>query len=162
MLRFVSLLMLFAAVWPADAADSTYRDRRQPSFTLLVPDGWTAVPNEQGVTISRDDSYFQLRVFGGSTSPGAMLVQVRPQFEQQWKQFREIEAGRTRFGGLDGAFVVYGGVPPSGVNSIARVITTTNGQLTFAAFVGMPVDKAQQRKPDLDRIERSFSPDPVR
>lgn len=162
MLRFVSLLMLFAAVWPADAADSTYRDRRQPSFTLLVPDGWTAVPNEQGVAIRREESYFQLRVAGGSTSPGAMLVQLRPQFERQWKQFREIEAGRARFGGLDGAFVVYGGVPPSGVAEILRIVTTTNGQLTFTAFAGVPADKAQQRKPDLDRIERSFTPDPVR
>lgn len=162
MIRTFFLMVFLAAVWTVDAADSTYRDPRQPSFTLLVPDGWTAVTNERGVLISRDDSYFLLRVFPGSTSPGAVLVQVRPQFEQQWKQFREIEAGRTRFGGLEGAFVVYGGVPPSGAESIQRIVTTSNGQLTFAAFIGMPVAKTQQRKADLERIERSFAPDPVR
>lgn len=163
MLRLLSFLAVFlAAVSPACAADSTYRDPRQPSFTLLVPDGWTATSNNHGVMVSRDDNYLMLRVFSGTMSPGALLVQVRPQFEQQWKQFREIETGRTRFGGLDGTFVIYGGVPPSGIESIQRIVAATNGQLTYAAFIGMPVGKAQQRKADLDRIERSFTPDPVR
>lgn len=162
MLRLLSLLTFFiAAVSPAGAADSIYRDPRQPSFTLLVPDGWTAASNNQGVMISREDSYFLLRVFNGTTSPGALLVQVRPQFEQQWTQFRELDAGRTRFGGLDAAFVIFGGVPPSGVESIQRIVTATNGQLTYGAFIGMP-GKGQQRKGELERIERSFSPDPVR
>jgi hypothetical protein len=164
MLRVRALLMLAIAVavaLPAVAADSTYRDPRQPSFTLLVPDGWTAASNNQGVTISREDSYFMLRVFPPSMSPGALLVQVRPQIEQQSKQFRELDAGRTRFGGLDATYVVYGGVPPSGVDSIQRIVAATNGQLTFGAFSGMPV-KTPQRKAELERIERSFTPDPVR
>ena len=61
MLRIRILLMLaIALAFPAGAADSTYRDPRQPSFTLLVPDGWTAEKNSQGVTISRGDSWFML------------------------------------------------------------------------------------------------------
>ena len=161
MLRFLALLALLFA-WPVGAADSTYRDPRQPSFTLLVPDGWTVAPNDQGVTISRERAYFNLRVFGGSTSPGALLVQVRPQFEQQWKNFRESESGRTTFGKLDGAFVVYRGIPPSSVESFTRIVAASNGRLTFAAFIGVPVENAGPLRGQLDRIERSFAPDPVR
>jgi hypothetical protein len=158
----VILIGIIAGAIPALAADTIYRDPRQPSFTLLVPDGWTAERDDQGVTLRSDDSYFVLGVSGGATPPGAMLVQVRPQIERQHKQFREMEAGRTTFGGQDGAYAIYTGVPPSGISSITRIVTMTNGRLTFFAYEGMPADKVQQRKPELDRIERSFTPDPVR
>ena len=162
MLHIRILLMLaIALAFPAGAADSTYRDPRQPSFTLLVPDGWTAEKNNQGVTISRGDSWFLLRVFPSSKSPGALLVEVRPQVEQHSKQFRELDAGRTRFGGLEASYLVYRGIPPSGVDSIGRIVAASNGQLTFGAFMGMPA-QAPQSKADLERIERSFTPDPVR
>ena len=162
MLRIRILLMLaIALAFPAGAADSTYRDPRQPSFTLLVPDGWSAEQNSQGVMIRRDDSWFLLRVFPPSKSPGALLVEVRPQVEQQSKQFRELDAGRTRFGGLEASYLVYRGIPASGVESIGRIVAASNGQLTFGAFMGMPVQAAQS-KAQLERIERSFTPDPVR
>jgi len=158
----LAALVMIAFVGPAGAADSTYRDPRQPSFTLLVPDGWTAEPNDQGVMLRRDDSYFMLRVTGGATSPGAMLVQLRPQFERQWKPFREVEAGRVVFGGQDAAYAVYAGVPPSGIESIARIVAMTNGRLTFVAFEGTQADKTPQRTAELNRIERSFAPDATR
>lgn len=157
----ISIVIVAGAV-PALAADTTYRDPRQPSFTLLVPDGWTLERTDQGATLRRDDSYFQIWVSGGATSPGTMLVQIRPQIERQTKQFRELEAGRTTFGGQHGTYFVYTGVPPSGINSITRIVAMTNGRLTFVAFESMPADKIQQYKPELDRIERSFAPDPVR
>jgi len=157
-----ALIGIVACAVPALAADTTYRDPRKPSFTLLVPDGWTAERTEQGVTLRRGDSFFQLRVLGEAISPGAMLVRLRPQFERQYKQFRELEAGRTTFGEQDGAYAIYTGVPPSGISSMTRIVTMTNGRLTFVVFEGMHADEAQQRTPELDRIERSFAPDPVR
>jgi hypothetical protein len=163
MLRVLSILIaMLVACGPVHAADTTYRDPRQPSFTLLVPQGWKAQPNEQGVVLSRDDSYFMLCAMAGATTPGAMLVQLRPQFEQQWKPFRELEAGRVVFGGKDGAYVVYAGVPPSGIESTTRIVVMTDGRLTYVAFEGTPVASAPQRKPELERIERSFASDPVR
>ena len=72
------------------------------------------------------------------------------------------EAGRTVFGGQDGAYAVYGGVPPSGIDSITRVVAMTNGQLVYMAFEGTPVASVAQRRPELERIERSFTPEPMR
>ena len=162
MLRFLLTLLVTAFVAPAQAADTVYRDPRSPSFTLLVPEGWTAERNDQGVVLRRDASYFMLRVTPGGASPGAMLVQIRPQIERQYKGFREIDAGRTVFGGQDGAYAVYGGVPPSGIDSVTRVVAMSNGQLVYMAFAGTPVATAAQRRPELERIERSFTPEPMR
>jgi hypothetical protein len=162
MIRLVLTLLLTAAFFaPAQAADTLYRDARSPSFSLLVPDGWTAERNDQGVLLRRDDAYFMLRVMPGGDSPGAMLVQMRPQFERQYKGFREVAAGRVAFGGLDGAFAVYAGVPPSGIESITRIVAVTNGQMVYMAFEGSPVAGAQ-RRPEMERIERSFTPGPMR
>jgi len=80
---FLTLLAGIALAGAAGAADTTYRDPRKPSFALLVPDGWTAEPHGQGVTIQRDGAYFVLLVNSGATSPGAMLVQMRSQIEPQ-------------------------------------------------------------------------------
>jgi len=38
----------------------------------------------------------------------------------------------------------------------------TGYALTFAAFIGVPVENAGPLRGQLDRIERSFAPDPVR
>lgn len=161
MLRLLlASLAVVALAGPAAAADTTYRDPRRPSFTLLVPDGWTAETHGKGVTLKRDGAYFALVVNPGATSPGAMLVQMRSQFEPQWKQFRELEAGRTAFGGQAGGYAVYAGIPPSGVSSVTRVVTMTNGTLTYVAFAESHADQLKENKADLDRIERSFAPDP--
>ena len=66
--------------------------------------------------------------------PAAMLVQIRPQVEQQWKEFREAATGRLTFGGQPASYAVYTGIPPSGVRSIQRVVAMSNGRLTFVAF----------------------------
>jgi hypothetical protein len=166
-MRYVLLMLIMIVVLsqvssPAWAADTTYRDQRQPSFALLVPDGWTANRTDQGVTLSHGNSYFQLIVLNGASPPGAMLVQIRPQLERQFKDFRELQAGEVPFGGLQGGYVVYSGVPPSGIPSLTRVVSMNNGKLTFLAFEGVSVDEVKVVTPQLDRIERSFTPDPVR
>src|SRR4051794_38612380 len=155
----LTMLITLSSAW---AADTTYRDQRQPSFTLLVPDSWTASRIDQGVTLSHGKSFFTLAVKSGTAQPGAVLVQLRPQIESQSKEFREIDAGRVTFGGQNGGYAVYAGVPPSGIRSFRRVVTMTNGRLTFIAFESAPTDEYETIKPQLDRIERSFSPDPVR
>jgi hypothetical protein len=155
-------LAILAMHVPVQAGDAVYRDPRQPSFTLEVPDGWAAERHNQGVTLQRDDSYFALRVRGGATSSGAMLVQLRPQFERQWQQLRELGAGATVFGGQPGAYMVLAGTPPSGIPSVIRIVTMTNGRLTYIAFAESQQAAEARRRPELDRIERSFAPESPR
>jgi len=144
------------------AADTSYRDPRQPSFSPIVPDGWTLSRNDQGVKIDRGTSWVQLFVQNGVIEPGAMLVEARPQFERQWKGFRELTAGTTSFGGQKGAYAVYAGVPPSGVNSVLKMVTMTNGHLTYLLFMEAHADEYDKVRPDMDRIQAGFAPDAVK
>jgi hypothetical protein len=165
MLHLVLAFLLTVAsvtVSPALGEDKSYRDPRQPSFTLLVPNGWALTRTEQGVNLANGTGYAQLGVLRDTQQPGAMLVQVRTQIEQQYKNFREIDSGGSRFGGQKGLYGVYSGIPPSGVNSIMKVVTMNNGQFTYILFMGAHTDEYDRLKRDMDRIESSFSPDPVR
>ena len=165
LLRRISLfLALMCSLMPSLSlgADTTYHDPRQPSFTLLVPDGWKLSKTDDGIKIDRGTSWVQLFVQKGATEPGAILVQFRPQFERQWKNFREVSAGGVSFGGQKGAYAVYAGIPPSGVSGITKVVTMTNGRLTYTLFMGVHADEYDKLKRDLDRIQASFTPDTIK
>jgi hypothetical protein len=149
MRHHLSILLMVAATAPAYAADTTYTDPRQPSFTLLIPDGWTAMRTESGVVVSLGKSFFHLGIIGSAVSPGAALTQVRPQVEKQWQQFHETESGQTQFGGQPAAFAVYTGIPPSGVPSIQRVVAMTNGTLSYWAFEDASQAEARTIMPEL-------------
>jgi hypothetical protein len=156
------IVVLWCIAHGAAAADTTYRDRRQPSFTLLVPDGWTATPTNEGVTIASGGDAFHLNVQPGAHRPGEVLVSLRPQFQRQLQGFRELASGGLQFGGQTGGFAVYAGTPPSGISGIDRIVTMTDGRLTFTAFESFKDSEAAQARPALARIEASFTPDPVR
>jgi hypothetical protein len=161
-MRRLLLTLMMIGNWSSVAvADAVYRDPRHPSFQVLVPDGWTVQRQQAGITLSNGSDSFALWVIGGAKSPGSMLVQIRPQLEQQWKEFREAATGRLTFGGQPASYAVYTGIPPSGVRSIQRVVAMSNGRLTFVAFARAPADRYQAAKPVLDRIELSFQPDSV-
>lgn len=155
------LSILFCTAAPAFGHDLTYRDSRHPSFSLLVPDGWQASVTKAGVNLTHGtpSNYAQLAEIEGAEEPGAMLVQLRPQFERQYKDFRGVASGRTMFGGGSGAYVIYAGIPPSGVRQITRVVTMTTGHMTYVLFIGVHADEYERLKADINRIQSSFAPD---
>jgi len=53
------------------------------------------------------------------------------------------------------------GVAPNGKPSITRIVTMTNGALTYVLFMGAEAAAYPTLKADLDRIQESFSPDSV-
>lgn len=141
----VAMLVVIEPVcFQAWASDTIYRDARRPSFSLLVPDGWTA-------------AYVTLLVQLGAFSPGTMLVQLRPQFESQFKNFQELDSGQSMLAQHRAGYAVYEGVPPSGVKSTLRIITTTNGKLTYTLFVEAHTDEMPRYERDLNRIPASFA-----
>ncbi len=157
----LSILLALTTISPA-AADTVYTDPRQPSFTLLVPDGWTVTRTKESVIVSHGKSFFHLGVLSGALSPGAALTQNRPQMEKQWQQLQETESGQARFGGQPAAFAVYSGIPPSDVPSVERVVAMTNGTMSYIAWEEASQAEAQSTMPELARIERSFTPAPPR
>jgi hypothetical protein len=165
-MRHLILTFLLIAVSvvaaPASAGDSSYRDPRQPSFTVLIPHGWTAARTNEGVQLAVGTSWANLAVLSSAVQPGAMLVQIRSQFERQWKNFREVDSGGVVFGGQKGAYATYAGIPPSGVGGITKVVTMTNGRLTYTLFMGAHADEYGRVRPEMDRIQASFAPEPAR
>lgn len=156
-----ALVMIGGSLVPlaAFANDALYRDPRQPSFSLLVPDGWTAEKNSTGVTIRRGGSWAQVAVKPGMAEPAAVLVQIRPQIERQSRNFRELETGAMTLSGYKGAYVIYSAIPPSGVSEIAKLVTLTTGQMTYLVSAAARSEEYRSVKGDLDRILASFTPD---
>jgi hypothetical protein len=164
MSRLIGTFVAFCiavAVCPASAKDTIYKDPRKPSYTLLVPNGWEAVANKQGVKLSGGAGWGQLLVENGAHGPVQALASFTKMFENQYKDFRVDDTGKCRFGGGDGVYTVLSGVAPNGKHSITRIVTMTNGVLTYVLFTGADTAAYPTLKADLDRIQESFTPDSV-
>ena len=164
MSRLIGTLVAFCiaiVVCSASAEDTIYKDPRKPSYTLLVPNGWEAVANNQGVKLSGGAGWGQLLVENGAHEPAQTLASFTKMFEKQYKDFRVDSTAKCRFGGGDGVCTVLSGVAPNGKPSITRIVTMTNGMLTYVLFMGAEAAAYPTLKADLDRIQESFTPDSV-
>jgi hypothetical protein len=164
MSRLIATLLALCtvvAVCPGSAKDTIYKDPRKPSYTLLVPDGWEAVANKQGVKLSGGTGWGQLLVENGAHEPAQTIASFRKVFESQYKDFRINSTAKCRFGGGDGVYTVFSGVSPNGKASITRIVTMTNGVLTYVLFLGADAAAYPALKADIDRIQGSFSPEAV-
>jgi hypothetical protein len=158
----LALIIGTSVISPARAVDTNYRDPRQPSYSLLVPDGWTIARTEQGVQLSRGTAHGYLLASRGAVPAGALLAQLRQQFESQSKIFREIASGELPFGGQRGAYGVYSAVSPTGLPVVLRVMTTTNGRMAYSLFFEVNAGDYERTRIDIERIQSSFMPDPVK
>jgi hypothetical protein len=164
MSRLIATLLTLGTVvafCTASAKDTIYKDPRKPSYTLLVPDGWEAVTNRQGVKLPGGAGWGQLLVQNGAHEPGQTIVSFTKMFESQYKDFRVANTTKCRFGGGDGASIVFSGVSPNGKRSNTRIVTMTNGVLTYVLFMGADAAAYPAPQADIDRIQESFAPDPV-
>jgi hypothetical protein len=164
--RLVLALLALASFFLAknsSAADTTYTDPRRPSFTLLIPSGWTAVKTENGVDLKHGDAAeVTLFVQGQAIDPPDFIRRVLPQIEQQHKNFRLIEAqGACLFGKESGAYVVYSGIGPKGPALTIKMVVMTNGRLTYVMFEQAPPDKYNDEKSAMQRIQDSFAPEAI-
>jgi hypothetical protein len=140
--------------------EAIFRDPRQPPYTVVVPVGWKALKNDTGVKLEKQPAgagVAQLWVQPESDAPSAVITSVGSQFEKQWKDFRKLDQGEVRFGGLKGAYVAFTGVGGSGKPIIMKVVTTTDGKTTFTLFMMADLDQYKAIQADWDHIQRSFS-----
>jgi hypothetical protein len=163
MRRFILMFLAVAysaAVDPTFANDTTYKDPRQPSFTLLVPDGWTVVKTERGVDLKHGETAeVTLFVQGQAIDPSDFMRQVLPQIQQQHKNFRVIEQGACLFGRQSGSYIIYSGIGPKGPALTTKMVAMSNGQLTYVMVEDAPPDKYDDEKVDMQRIQDSFNPE---
>src|SRR5271165_4674350 len=128
-----SLLAIVLAVTalPAWTKDTTYHDPRNPSFSVLVPDGWLASKTDSGVDLHHGNSNVMVWVVTGNIPPADMVANITSQFQKQAKEFRMMDKGECRFGGQKGAYTVFSGISPNGTPEVTRIINMTNGQLQY-------------------------------
>lgn len=154
-----TVAVLAVATLAAFANDTTYRDPRNPSFSLLVPDGWTATRIDSGVSLSHDNTTVILRGVSGSRPADDMLADIVSQFQKQAKNFHDMDKGGCRFGGEKGAYAVFSGTSPNGTSEVTKVVTMTNGQLVYMMIQQTRPDQYEDEKRDLQRIQDSFAPE---
>ena len=157
----LTLAFLFTAI-ASFARDTTYTDPRRPSFTLLVPDGWTIVKTENGVDLKHGDTgEVTLFVQGRAIDPSDFVRNVLPQIQQQHKNFHLIDQGACLFGKESASYIVYSGIGPKGPALTVKMVTMTNSQLTYVMFEQAPPDKYDDEKSAMQRIQDSFSPEMI-
>ena len=135
-LRFALLALAFLfTVIASLARDTTYMDPRRPSFALLVPDGWTIVKTENGVDLKHEDSAeVTLFVQGRAVDPSDFIRNALPQIKQQHKNFHLIDQGACLFGKESASYIIYSGIGPKGPALTVKMVTMTNGHLTYVMF----------------------------
>ena len=153
--------LLLLATLPGFAKDTTYKDPRNPSFSILVPDGWAAKRTDSGVSLSHVNSSVILNITAGSRPADDMLADVVSQFQKQARSFRDIDKGQCRFGGEKGVYAVFSGIGPNGTSQITKVVTMTNGQLVYLLIEEARPDEYEDEKGDLQRIQDSFAPEAI-
>jgi Short C-terminal domain len=151
--------VLVLAVVSAFASDTTYRDPRNPSFSVVVPDGWTAKTTNSGVNLGHGNSSVILMSVSGSRPAPDMLADLVSQFQNQAKNFHSIDKGECRFGGQQGVYSVFSGISPNGTLEVTRIVTMTNGQLVYAMILQAHQEEYEDEKHDLQRIQDSFAPE---
>jgi hypothetical protein len=157
------VVLLAASEHIAYAADTLYRDPRKPSFTIMVPDGWNVERDRSGVILRRGASRAQVSVMNPpAQSSEALFYSVKQQLMNQSKNFRELGSGSVRFGGQPGLFLTFSAIPPiGGTTEITRLVVMTDGRLSYLLWLSVIPEEVNTFKRDFDRIQSSFTPDPV-
>ena len=106
-----------------------------------------AVTNKQGVKLSGGAGWGQLLVENGAHEPAQTLASFTKMFVNQYKDFRVDSTAKCRFGGGDGVYTVLSGVAPNGKPSITRIVTMTNGVLTYVLFMELRLRRTPLLKP---------------
>ncbi|HYL12610.1 MAG TPA: SHOCT domain-containing protein [Terriglobales bacterium] len=163
MTRTISVLCLIAvniACLSASAADTTYKESRRPSFTILVPDGWTIEKTDQGVLLSHGQTAsVSIGVKPQPVDPSYYLKQAIPQLQRQTKDFRVVDQGACIFGHQQAAYFSYSGIGPNGRAYITKLVVMTNGTMTYLLGAQAVPASYKDEKADLQRIQDSFNPE---
>lgn len=151
--------LLALAASPCFATDTTYRDPRNPSFSLLVPDGWAAKRTDSGVNLSHGGSSALLFAVTGNRAAGDMVADIVGQVQKQGKNVRDMDKGECRFGGQKGAYWLFSGTSPNGTPEVTKIVSMTNGQLVYTMIQEARIEEYEDEKRDLQRIQDSFAPE---
>ena len=137
-------------------AAGTYNDPRG-RYSVALPAGWTPGASGGITTFVSGNAYSLVQIVeGGAADPGR-VAQVTDQFGRQWRDYRRLQNGAARLGGINGAFAIFAGTNPKGVDAIVRAISAPLGNDAIVILSSCPVAEWSGKKADIDAIERGFS-----
>jgi hypothetical protein len=161
LISFISFVAVAASTVPAFAKDTIYREPRRPSFTILVPDGWTVSTTAQGISLKDSEGDdIQLFLQRNAMEPSEYMDNILlPQVRKQTQNFRLIDRGACLFGKQSGAYAVLSGISPNGGNYTTKFVTMTNGQATYLMVEQSDPGQYDRHKAVMQRIQDSFTPE---
>jgi hypothetical protein len=137
---------------PATRPSPGYRDPRG-RFQAPVPPNWRADGSEDGVRISRGNSYVNVIVAGTAAPPAALIQRLAQQIGGQWKGFRMVQNGQWTLAGQPSEWAVFTGTNPRGAPALMRIVAGSG----FVLLMSVPQNEWEQVKGDLEQIETGFS-----
>ena len=126
-------------------------------FSVPIPTGWTATPAGESVVLTAGGAYTLITVIEGGGAEPRRVAQFTDQFGRQWTEYKRIQTGAATLGGRTGAFALYSGKNPKGVDAIVKAISAPAGSAAHVVVFSCPVAEWDQRKAAMETIERGFA-----
>ena len=153
---FARLLLMFSLLWAVAASAQTAYSDPAGNYRLAVPAGWQVQPQGGGVSLLSGPAYASLIIVSGRGSPKGLVEAMAQNFLGQWRSFQGASTGDTRFAGNNGAYSWFTGVNPKGVESVLKIVATTDGEQGYALIYSAPRSTFGSRKADLESVEASI------
>lgn len=150
-MRTLRLTFWMLAAVSVFAQPRTYRDPGG-RFTVPIPTGWTATPAGESVMLTAGGAYTLVTVVDSRR-----VAEFTDQFGRQWSQYKRIQTGAATLGGRNGAFALYSGTNPKGVDAMVKALSAPSGNTAHLVVFSCPVAEWEQKKAAMETIERGFA-----
>ncbi|MCX6627841.1 MAG: hypothetical protein NTW28_09455 [Candidatus Solibacter sp.] len=151
-----SLCVVFCAGLVVAQQTRTYRDPAG-RFSVPVPPGWTAAAAGEMTMLTSGATYGLVGVVEGGGADPRRVANFTDQFGRQWQQYKRLQNGNARLGGSNGAFALYSGVNPKGVEAVVKALSAPSGTAAYVLIFSCPLTGWESKKPGMDAIERGFA-----
>ncbi len=141
---------------PSSSSGQRYRDP-QGRFVIMVPDGWRAAANNGSVVIQSGSAFVVVLPFDGAASSEQVVGTLGQQYAKQWRDLVVVNQGQTMLSGAQGAYVMYRGINPKGVQALLRIVGASSGGQAWAIVIAAPMQEFNQVSSVLQQVEMSFT-----
>jgi hypothetical protein len=151
------VVCLMAATVVAGAQTRSFRDP-QGRFSVAVPPGWNASANGDAVMLTTSGgAYGMVVVIPMGAAQQNRVAEFTDQFGRQWSAYQRVSTGAAKLGGRDGAYALYTGKNPKGVDAVVKAVSAPLGNDAVVVVIACPVGEWEQRKAAVEAIERGMT-----
>ena len=151
----IQLFVSFLAIAFVLLASDVYRDP-QARFSAALPTGWTSGTAGGMTRFVSGNAYALIHIVEGGAADPRRVAQFTDQFGQQWRDYRRLQNGKAQLGAIPGAFAIYSGTNPKGVDAIVKAVSAPFGNDAIVILSSCPVAEWTAKKQNIESIERGF------